>query len=349
MKKIWTILIICLLLGCGRESTIKNAVKATSTASAYGDGEYTIVPLVVPLGDKELGEFNSSVSKIGFIAGGFAKMFMNIGASLGAGKMRLSLTQKLPEIPDEYLKSIRIKRVFFYIEPTKDSLRKVPWYERFFTGRSDVNFQFVDRLGVRIATREIENDKNWEPIFETVLLDKIEFAPLEKILEQKSLNLTSESTDYGKELSILRYDNENPSKHLYTENLPRMFIINSSNPAKVRKFLNQKEEFKNLIKSSHIMNDSLFVEIKNIKNYENQFEDLLVKHHISLKENGFNFLELCQMETCLDFKVTDLNLMELLEDSRGLQLDAYIDAYKYPDSFKLKGFVEFELKLKLSF
>jgi hypothetical protein len=58
-------------------------------------------------------------------------------------------------------------------------------------------------------------------------------------------------------------------------------------------------------------------------------------------------MESCTDKICLDFKVADINLVPLLEKSNGIKIDSFIDAGKTPESFQLKGFMEFEVKVQV--
>ena len=60
-------------------------------------------------------------------------------------------------------------------------------------------------------------------------------------------------------------------------------------------------------------------------------------------------IEECSEQTCLDVKVPDVDLLPLIVKGNALKIDAYINANKAPDSFQLEGFMEFEVKLKLTF
>jgi hypothetical protein len=53
--------------------------------------------------------------------------------------------------------------------------------------------------------------------------------------------------------------------------------------------------------------------------------------------------------TCLDMEVPDVDILPMIARGNALKIDAYINANKAPESFQLKGFVEFEIKLKLTF
>ena len=58
------------------------------------------------------------------------------------------------------------------------------------------------------------------------------------------------------------------------------------------------------------------------------------------------YIDTCTPRSCLELKVPDINLVPIANKGNGLKLDAVIHAGKVPESFKLKGFVEFEVKVK---
>jgi len=327
----------------------KNAVQSRSTAEAYGDGENTVIPLIVPLGDQELGSFDSSLGKVGFIAGGLSKMFMNLGASMGLGRIHLSLVQRIPELPSEYLKSIIIKRVFFYIEPTKDSKRRMPWFQRFFNGRDDVNFDFIDKIGVKIQSRSIENMDSWTPIVSSLRLDKTHFYPLETMLKKDSSDSKSYDPQLGEEIVLMKYQKEKKDKYLRNDNNGKIIILSTTNPVKTRRYLTTHPLIKSYLNRVHILNDSVLVELIDEEKAQDQFQEILSENGSDMESLEVKNIEACSKVTCLDLNTTKLNLVPLISRLNGIQLDGYIDAEKYPDSFKLKGFIEFEIKLKLSF
>ena len=93
MKK--SVLLLGLLLlvsSCGKKSVIKSSVEAR----ALGDGQHITFPVVVPLSDKAISSFTSPVAGINPLFRGFVSSIMNLGASMGAGKTRLTLTQPIP-------------------------------------------------------------------------------------------------------------------------------------------------------------------------------------------------------------------------------------------------------------
>lgn len=325
---------------CGQKSSIKNAVDSQTIAEAYGDGEYTILPLVMPLSDQELARFDSPLGKIGFIAGGFAKMFMNIGAGMGMGKVRMSLIQQVPQIPAEYFKGARVKRVFFYIEPVKNNKREMSWYQRVFIGRENVDFKFIEKIVVKLASHHVENTESWMPMFDSRNLGRFESSPLESAFQQEPLK---------NESYIVKYKAKRKEDYLQNDAQGRIYIINTHEPVKTKKFLLNHPKMKGYFKRLHMLNKSLLVELEKDPVVEEGLKVILSESAVELEQLGVRLIEPCTKDTCMDFKVPDSNLVPIFLKDNAIKLDAYIDAGKVPDSFQLKGFIEFEIKLKLTF
>jgi hypothetical protein len=347
------ILLFCLLsvslVSCGQKSVIKNAVPAQSTADAYGDGVHTIFPLIMPLSDEVIESFDSPLSKIGFVAGGFAKLFMNIGAGMGMGKLQLTMIQPVPEIPRDYFHETKIKRIFFYIEPVKGS-RTRNWFERTLWGRENVNFKFIDKIAVKLSSHHVENNASWTPIVETKSIGKREFTPLQRLFENKEqLYPTVKDIEAARELILLKYDGKH--SELYTKNDENgsTYIMKTEEPAKSRRFLMDHPKLKGYFRRIHILNKSLLVELEKDPVIEEGFKVILSENATDLEALGVSFIDMCTKQTCLDLSVPDLNLIPILVKDNAIKLDAYINAQNVPDSFQLKGFVEFEIKLKLTF
>lgn len=338
-------LLLAFSFGCGKKSVIKNAVEAQTTAEAYGDGEHTVLPLVLPLSDQVIPNFDSTLGKIGFVAGGFAKMFMNLGASLGMGKMQLSLIQQIPELPDEYFKSTAIKRVFFYIEPTEGTSRWKNWYQRWILGRSNVEFKFIDKIAVKLSPHHVENTDSWMPIFDVKSVGKREFSPFERLFEDRE-KLEKVDPERAKELVLLLYEKGDEKMK---NDIRYVFIIDTDTPVQTRRFLENYPELRDRFKRINVLNKSLLVEIENDRVLEETFKTILSENKEELEDLGVTYIDQCTSSTCLDLNVPNLNIVPMLLKDNAIKLDAFIDAREMPDSFQLKGLIEFELKLKLTF
>ncbi|HXH32276.1 MAG TPA: hypothetical protein VNJ01_15860 [Bacteriovoracaceae bacterium] len=349
MNKLFLLILVTTMTipGCGKKSVITNAIKAETTAEAYGDGTHTVMHWVLPLSDQTITSFDSPLKKISFIASGFAKMFMNVGASMGLGKMQLTLVQPIPDLPSEYLKEIRIKRLFFYIEP-KEGPRKQPWYKRIFSGRDDVNFDFLARIAVKLSSQKLENDGSWTPLLAQQEISNKEYDFLKSLFDSRYVEPRAES---ARELILMKYYEEDKEKFLKRPS-GKIFILSVDNPKKAgqsRIFFVDHPKLKGSFKSIHLLNKSLIIELRDDRQVEENFQAVLSEEAEAIERIGVKIIEPCEEKTCLDFNVPKMNLMPVMKRANGIRLDAYLEADKVPDSFQLKGFIEFETKLKLTF
>jgi hypothetical protein len=346
IKYILFLILLCSLISCGEKSVIKNDVQAVNTAEKYGDGTYTIIPFVLPLSDQVISSYDSPLAKVGFIVGGFARLFMDLGASMGMGKMQISLIQPIPEFPT-HLKEIRMKRVFFYIEPKKGK-RDRAWYLRLISGKDDVDFKFLDKIAVKISTHKLVQTNGWLPSVETKSVGSKEFSPLQELFEERE-QLFGEVVDAekAKEMVLLKYDEDNKDLYLRNDKFGSIYIIKTDQPSKTRKFLSDLPILKGYFKRLHILNKSILVELAKDPVVEEGFKIVMSEHATDLERLGVSFIEPCTKKSCMDFALPDVNLLPLIQKNNGIKLDAFIDAGKVPESFKLKGFIEFEIKLKL--
>jgi len=336
------------LIGCGQESKITDSIEAQRTADAYGDGSHTVMPMVLPLSDDTIDSFDSPFSKVGFIFGGFTKIFADLGATIGMGKMNLSLTQKIPEIPKEYIEDVRFKRIFFYIEPVKGP-RETRFWNRYLFGKDDVNFNFINRLAFRVETAQVPESMDWAPVVETTLFNTKKFQPMDDIFNEERIHASIMDLNQAKELVFLTFDKRNKNRYLKNDEHGPVYIINTSTPAKTRRFLSQHPKLEGVIERTHILNQSILVELKKDFILEEQFKAVMSEDALYLDQLGVEFIEACKPHTCFDFKVSNLNLMPILTKGNAITIDAFIEAGKVPESFQLKGFIEAEIRMKLTF
>ncbi len=98
-----------------------------------------------------------------------------------------------------------------------------------------------------------------------------------------------------------------------------------------------------------MLNETLVVELKEDPNVEEGFRLVFADDAKSMERFKIRNIEPCTDETCLDLQVPDMDLMPLLLEDNAIRFDAYINSRKAPESFQLKGFAEFEVKMKLTF
>jgi hypothetical protein len=360
---VFTLGMLILLGGCGQKSVIKNDVRAVRTAEAYGDGRHTILPIVIPLSEQSIASFESPLKKMAFVRG-FAKMFYDLGANLGLGKAQLTLVQPIPELPTEFLQGVRIKRIFFYIEPgskcynevdentgkveciKKKSRRRFSWLGRIWGGFSNVDFKFLDKIAVKASSRPMQNVTNWTPMVSVEDMSRRDFHPLQKLFKEEVV----ENNENSKEIILLKYSRM--SKETDTVPLSPIFIMNlreGYSPSKMKNFLMDYPKFRGAFKRIHILNQSLLLELKNDPVTVESFQLGLSESAEAVDNLGVDAIEPCDDVTCLDLKVPNVNLVPLLNRGNGVQVNSYIDVGKVPSDFQLKGFIEFEVKLNLPF
>lgn len=346
-KQILLLSLFTLLAACGQKSIIKNAVSPQTTAEAYGDGEYVIRPVFMPLSDQAISAFDSPVEKVDFVAGGFARMFMNLGTSMGMGRVQLSLTQPVPEIPTDVIQGAKIKRLFFYLEPKKGDSRWKTWLKKIIRGQGDVTFGFLEKLALKISSTSQENFVSWYPEFETKALKKKEFSPLQALFESDVLE--DSVGVLGEDSVVLKYARDNREKYLKNNKYGMMYIIRTRQPAKTKKYLSKHPQFRGYFKQIQMLNETLLVELKKDPVVEEGFRFVLSENANLIEKFKIDLIEECTTDTCLDLQVPDVDLLPILVKGNALKIDVYMNADKAPESFQLKGFVEFEVKLKLTF
>lgn len=317
--------LIFLAASCGKKSTIKTHTEVKT----LGDGNYITLPVVVPLSEKSISSFKSSLADINPLFRGFVSTIMNLGASMGAGKTHLSLTQPIPEIPEEYLHSIKVKRIFFFIEAEKKK----------------ENFEFLRRVVVKISSANMERkDDSWEPTVETDDLNDNELSSFRSLFKKERDQHAAEWERNSNGLLLLKYNQEEKKASLQSDNVGKIFIIQTETPNLTRKYL--EDNHGKYLKRIHTLSKSILVEVKKDPIQEELFKAKLAEDSAKVEELRIGEIDLCHDKVCLDLKVPDINLIPLLKNGNALKMDAYIDPKNAPKSFQLKGFLEFEIKVK---
>jgi hypothetical protein len=325
MKKIvFLFSLVLLTAGCGQKSTIKTHVEVRQV----GDGEHVTLSVVVPLSEKSISSFKSPVAGMNPLARGFVGSIMNLGASMGAGKQRLTLIQPIPEIPESF-GSIKIKRIFFYLEPEKKK----------------ENFDFLRKLAVKVSSTNIERDNpSWEPIVDTDSMDDDELSFFWSQFPSRRNRQAQEWEKKSNGLMLIKYDQENKEKSLKGDDVGKIQIIQTRTPNATRKYLEQN--FGQYLTRIHTLSKSILVELKTDPIAAELFKTRFSADAQKLTDLGIGEINLCDTDLCLDMQLPDEDLIPMMKNGNALKIDTYIDPKKAPKSFQLKGFLEFELKIK---
>ncbi len=343
------------LMGCGQSSVIKSDVKAKTFAEAYGDGKLLrkSFPLIITKDP-----FDSPLPNLGFIAGGIAKMIANIGIALGAGRTEMYFHQQTPEFP-EMFKEVRIKRVFFYIEPKSNGERRAHWFSRLFRGKGDVDFDFIKKLVIRLRPEVpdmkkvclIEDQGKYEPLFPCKdptltsektdrYLDYFKITPSEREPDLTQLD----------EFVLLKYAGNKREEYIMNSDRGVMYMIRTTRPGETFHFFDTRKGYGKVVEDMKSLDNVILVELKKGPAYQELFETQLSKDAQYIDANlGVEQIEECNPSICLDIKVDDANLVPFLQRFNSNRIDAFIDAGKVPETFQLKGFLDFEIGADLPF
>jgi hypothetical protein len=266
--------------------------------------------------------------------------------------------QQTPDFP-EMFKEVRIKRIFFYIEPKANGDRRSNWFARLFSGKGDVDFDFIKKLVIRLKP-EVPDMKKVCPV-----QDQGEFEPL---FPCKDPTLTTEKTDryleYFKmappesepnlseldEFVILKYNGNKREKHIMNDERGIMYMIRTSRPGETRHFFDNRSGYEKAVKNMRTLDNVILIELKKGPAFKEMFENYLSKDAEYIDSNlGVEQIEECNPSICLDVKVEEANLVPFLKKFNANRIDAFIDAGKVPETFQLKGFLDFEIAADIPF
>lgn len=330
--------------GCGQRNTIKNDVKAQRLADAYGDGRFMKRNLTFPLSDSAMA-YQTPLPGIGPIVGGILKFVGDIFAkNTNMGKLQMSYTQTLPEIPQQ-LHSVRLSRVFFYMRPMGKTRRIRDWFSRFFMGKGHVTFDFLDKFAVRMSTTTIEDPDNYVPTLVTKDYDNYDMAPLIEVFHRKNRTVVVD-TEKAKEIVLLKYDGRNKIADTTLEKYGEIHILETTAPDKLKHFFMDQSKMKGLYKRILILENSVLVELVKDPVANEFFKEVMSEiSDEDEKRLGITYIDTCTPRSCLELNIPDANLMPIALKGNAITLDAVIHAGKVPESFNLKGFVEFEVQI----
>lgn len=348
---VFLLALLLLSVACGKKSTIKNSVKAEKLSCAYGDCEHIIHNVTFPLDNSALA-FNSPIPGLGPIAGGILKFVGDIFASnTSMGRVEMSYVQPIPPIPAD-VKSVRLKRFFFYMKPVNkknSSFRGqvVDLFSRYILGRGHTTFKFLDRLAVRLSTTNVEDSEHFVPSLVEKLDDDVKTS-LEDVFRNYRPGKVVD-TELAKDVILLKYMKKtkeiDTSDKMYGQ---IHYLETTGDDAKpLRDYFLAQEELKPYYKRVLLFEKSILIELTKDPVSNAIFQGFMESHADEISDTyKVNFIDTCTENSCLEINVPDINLVPIALKGNALKLESIIKAANVPDSFKLKGFVEFELKVK---
>lgn len=349
--KILTFILLSTLFSCGQKSQVKPLFQAVKLAQSNGDGRYTVVKIKLPLSEKTVSAYESRtdprrivVPVLGDLMNRFTGTFLTLGASLGLGKTLMTLHQPVPDLSSPMLKSVVVKRVFFHIDNEnaleKNNIRQgIAYYWRkmreFIQVEESTDFSFIRDLRLRVEGVQRE----------VVVNDYVPEDPEIKDMLSKETSLKWKRNIKNKK-ELVSYVRKNQEESL-TKNRQR-YIFYTDKPVALKNLLTLDSDFKNIVHDVTVINKTLMVELKGNEITEEKFYFLLDKVENVFLEYEISKINKCTPMTCLDFAISEENLLDVVKNKNFLKIEAYVDASKQPPaSFQLKGYIEFEVKLDL--
>jgi hypothetical protein len=267
------------------------------------------------------------------------------------GKVQMSYTQPIPKLPPE-LHSVRLKRFFFYMKPElkrKQSLRSTvsDWFNRYVLGKGHTTFAFLDKMAIRLATTSVENPTTYVPTFQMNIDSKAAEDALMRVFK-KNYQPQVIDPEVADDLILLKYHKKFRETDTSSKDYGKIHYLETSEKTaiNVKRYLLKQSELKGHFVRILLLENSLLIELTKDPMSDEVFRNLMLNKAEEMSKLGVSFIDTCNENSCLEVNVPDVNLVPIANKGNALKLDAFVHAGDVPESFKLKGFVEFEAKIK---
>lgn len=355
MKNFINLSLVLLMISCGQKSQIKNAPESVGVVqrevigsmkvSPSGgvrktvDENYLVRQYSLPIVPSPFEAVLPNLGAVTPIVGGLAKLFMSAG--LVSGKKVFTLNQPIPEIPSEFIRHVSLKRIFFVIE--------------------EEDLSFIKRLAIVVKPKRIQNELKLltsSPVDQRDL-NKAERRNFDMIFDKT--NVLTQQEELNPLKMTLKYDKSQREEYTDTKNLKNTFVIETGNPGELINHILYNLDYYNrgYLRHFEILENSLLIELSQeadlpVASIRAQFEsDMRVLS--TQPDFAFHKMTACKPETCLDMKIPqrmgkngkleDINLMSLLTKENSIEMEAYVDVGEAPSAFKVKGYIQAEIKI----
>ncbi len=368
-KLLFILLAGCVLLSaCGKDGPqgvfsflpeVKSEIKDSVTPESIAETPKTfILPIT------GIDPYKSGIHDIGFIFGGIANAFGDIATRIfRMGDLNYTLTQKIPELPTNYLEYFKIKRIFFYIEPKDGNKRYYNWFEERVFGKEDATFSFLDKLAIKMKSEHVDPNTPWDPVPVAIPFARNEKSGFFDVFKKKDDNIFNNNVEIKGEDEVLlvAYDKDQKHKYVQGDNVGPIYVVKVKSQEKevftpgqqltklaaARTYFTSHKKLKGFFKRTVILENMLVLEFVNDPVILDSFR-MILNEPVSREEIEQLDVDpvLCQSDYCMDFKLPEANFVKMIGQDNALKLDAVILVTSPPASFAIKGFIEFEFKLK---
>lgn len=277
----------------------------------------------------------------------------NMGLGLGiSNRVSYSTEYEFPELDPEYFKEVRVKNIFFAIEPCDEE--DAGCLQR--QADKPVTFMFLDKFFVNLSAMTGEHEEIKDPL---LFLEKNEFnKKVDRAWGVQPLNFKSFKDENG-EIPDHVFQNVNIAKVKYSKKMSReqkrnvrdngkMFIakVEKDKINSIKDFFSQ-DEFSGIVKDVTILGKSIYIELIHSQLREKFFETIKLVT-TDLRSEGVVDLAGCTNLNCTSLTVNQIDLVPMLQKSRKIKIDTYL-SLKHLDwnDFKYSGYIEIQVKLEL--
>lgn len=352
------------------KSKIKPIFEPKTFNQKIGNGQFIVKKLKIPLSKDTVGHYSYSeiidddsldVPDAGLIDQmwqGLRHGLYNLGLMIGvSNRVRYTADYDgFPSIDSDYIKSVKVKKIFFAIEPChpKDEECIVR------NEKDPASLKFLDKFFVNLSIVRPEDDKAYlkEPLS---FLSKTEFNQFaDRAFTRVPFRFEALEDEYGEiiddafyNVNIARFENKRSPREFHEnvrdEGKVFWFQIDDSNPhaaLDIIKFFKDKS-FVNVVKDTMLVGNTLYVELFH-RAMRQSFFDIINLQTADMRSLGVLQFQGCSYVNCVELEVNELNLVPMLKRSTHLRFDTFLSLRNLNNNdFKYKGYLELEVKLNI--
>jgi len=279
----------------------------------------------------------------------------NMALGMGiSNRISYSTEYEFPDLDPEYFKEVRVKKIFFALEPCSKSEEDCQQREN----DKLVNFKFLDKFFVNLSSAGVEGAKE-EAKDPLLFLKEAEFEKKAKrAWGTQPLNFKSFKDKNGEipshvfhNLNIAKMDGAKKSRKTQRRNIRdngNIFIARvEKNKLNHVKDMFENSYFDGIIKDITILRNSIYVELYHSQ-LRDKFFEILRTMTDDIRKEGVEDLTGCTNLNCANLSVNPIDLVPMLQKSKKIKIETFLSLKRLNwNDFKYSGYIELEVKLEL--
>ena len=283
----------------------------------------------------------------------------NLAIKMGySSRLKYSFDYEFPEIPMEYFKQVKVKKIFFALEECdKTDLECIQRQDS-----KPVTFDFIEKFFMNISVIQdhdpldfIENPfttpnkKQFNRFADRAFGQRL--MAFENVMNEKG----QISKDAFYDLNIARMDNSSKKKkknrrknqnNIRDNGKTFIFTIEKDFIQEAKDFF-ESPDFYGIVSDTTLIGRSLYVDLHGSRLKE-KFFNKINERVDDLTALGIEDFKGCSVESCASLNVNGINLVPMLDKSFHFKFDTFfsIKHLDYND-FKYNGYLELEIELDL--